>query len=76
MDKEALGQLLVTLRRSANMSQNDLARELFVTQPAVSKWETGQSIPDIEKITKIAELFHISTDILLNPETFSRNLRI
>lgn len=67
MDKDALGRLLITLRHSANMSQNDLAQKLFVTQPAVSKWETGQSIPDIENLTKIAKLFHISIESLLNP---------
>ena len=56
---------LIKLRKRAGYSQEELAEKMGVTRQSVSKWESAQSIPDIEKIIKISELFGVSTDYLL-----------
>jgi Predicted transcriptional regulators len=52
-------------REKRNWSQDKLADQLHVTRQAVSKWETGQSYPDIDKLIQIAELFMLSLDELV-----------
>lgn len=61
-----LHEKLLSLRREHGMTQDDLARALFVTRQSVYKWETGRSLPDIEKIKQICQLFDISADELLD----------
>lgn len=60
-----LGQKLFELRKSKNLSQEEVADKLNVTRQTVSKWETNQSTPDFDKIVPLCELFEISTDELL-----------
>ncbi len=52
-------------RRLSGMTQEEIARFLMVTPQAVSKWETGNGVPDISLLVPIAELFGVSTDALL-----------
>lgn len=61
-----LGNKLIMLRKNKNMSQEEVAQELDVTRQTVSKWETGVSTPDFDKILPICRLYNISTDELLN----------
>ncbi|MFR6508530.1 MAG: helix-turn-helix transcriptional regulator [Dorea sp.] len=56
------------LRKQAGMSQEQLAEKLGVSRQAVTKWETGAGIPDIENIMAISMLFDISIDDLLSNE--------
>ena len=56
---------LVALRKKHNLSQEQLAEQLGVSRQAVSKWESGQSMPDIEKLLQLGELFGISVDQIL-----------
>lgn len=56
------------LRKQAGMSQEQLAEKLGVSRQAVTKWETGAGIPDIENIMAISALFDISIDDLLSNE--------
>ena len=53
------------LRTQANLSQEDLADELHVSRQSVSKWESGISFPEIEKLISISNYFHVSLDALL-----------
>ena len=53
------------LRTQANLSQEDLADELHVSRQSVSKWESGISFPEIEKLISISDYFHVSLDALL-----------
>ncbi len=53
------------LRKSKGFSQEELADKAGVSRQAVSKWETGQSTPDIEKIIIMSELFEVTTDYIL-----------
>lgn len=60
-----LGQKIADLRKKNNLSQEGLAEKMNVSRQAVSKWESEQSIPDIEKIVNLSELFGVTTDYLL-----------
>lgn len=59
---------LVQLRKKSGWSQEELAEQMNVTRQSVSKWEGAQSIPDLEKIVRLSELFGVSTDYLLRDE--------
>ena len=63
---------LYTLRRQKGLSQEEPANRLNVSRQTVSKWEVGDSTPDMEKLIAISDLFEISLDELVldkNPET-------
>ncbi len=59
---------LMHLRKKAGWSQEELAEQMNVTRQSVSKWEGAQSIPDLEKMVRLSELFGVSTDYLLKDE--------
>jgi len=63
-----LGERILDLRTKANMSQNDFADVLNVSRQSVSKWETNSSIPDLEKLMRMSEIFNISLDELVRGE--------
>lgn len=60
-----ISEKIYMLRKKHNLSQEDLANELDVSRQTVSKWETGESCPDFDKIVPLCEVFHISTEELL-----------
>ena len=60
-----IGQKIVQLRTAADISQEQLSETLGVSRQSVSKWETDQALPQIDKVLQIAELFNVSTDELL-----------
>lgn len=60
-----LAEKILDLRTRRGMSQEDLAAALEVSRQSVSKWETGQSTPDLDKIIKLADLFGVSVDELV-----------
>lgn len=60
-----LAEKILQLRTAQNLSQGDLADRLDVSRQSVSKWETGQSVPDLEKIIRLADLFGVSVDELV-----------
>lgn len=61
----ALSDRILELRTGMGLSQGDLADRLEVSRQSVSKWETGQSVPDLDKIIKLADLFGITVDELV-----------
>lgn len=61
-----VGEVIRKYRKSKNMTQEEMARRLGVTAPAVNKWEHGNSLPDITLLMPIARLLGISTDELLS----------
>lgn len=56
---------LITLRKSKELTQEQLAEQLNVSRQSISKWENGQVIPDIEKIIELSRVFDVTTDYLL-----------
>jgi AbrB family looped-hinge helix DNA binding protein len=66
---------LVELRKINNLSQEDLAEKIGVSRQTLSKYETGESLPDIEKCSMIANAFGVSLDDLISYEkSDSQNL--
>lgn len=61
----ALGDNIRKFRKRKGLTQGELAKQLFVTTQAVSKWERGEAEPGIDHICRMAELMKISTDALL-----------
>ena len=59
---------LVRLRKINQMTQEDIAEAVGVSRQAVAKWESGETIPDLEKCKLLAELFGVSLDDLANYE--------
>ena len=59
---------LITLRKKAGWSQEELAEKLNVTRQSVSKWEGAQSVPDIDKILQLSCLFGVTTDYFLKDD--------
>ena len=57
---------LAGLRKMHNLSQEDLAEKIGVSRQTLSKYETGESLPDIEKCAGIAEAFGVTVDDLIN----------
>lgn len=63
-----LAEKIVALRKRMGWSQEELAEKLDISRQSVSKWEVGATIPDLDKILKLSELFGVSTDYLLKDE--------
>ena len=63
--KRMLGEVIHNLRKSRNLSQVDVARELGVSKQSVSNWENDNILPSIDMLIKIARFFSVSTDYLL-----------
>ena len=60
-----LSENIMQLRKAAGLSQEQLAEQIGVSRQTVSKWETGQSAPELEKLVALSRVFGISTDMLL-----------
>ena len=70
-----IGNRIQHLRKTKGISQEDLANELGVSRQAISKWESAQSLPDIDKIILMSDFFKVSTDYILKGiETNNINL--
>ena len=71
-----LADKLIDLRKKAGWSQEELAERMEVSRQSVSKWESAQSVPDMNRILTLSKLFDVTTDYLLKdelgPEDLSR----
>ena len=63
-----LADKIISLRKKAGWSQEELAAQLNVTRQSVSKWEGAQSVPDMDKVVQMSRLFGVTTDFLLKDE--------
>lgn len=63
-----LGQKIAILRTSIQISQEELAEKLEVSRQSISKWETDKTLPEINKVLQLAELFNLSVDELVRDE--------
>ena len=60
-----VGSRISSLRKERNMSQEELATLVNVSRQTISKWETGDSLPDVYNAVALANLFHVSLDSLI-----------
>ncbi len=63
-----LHEKILYYRKKAGLSQEGLAEQLGVSRQAVSKWETGEAVPEVTKILSLAKAFNVTTDCLLNDD--------
>lgn len=61
----SIGERIVALRTERKMSQSDLAEALNVSRQSISKWETDSSVPELEKLVALCEIFGVSMDMLV-----------
>lgn len=62
---KSIGETIASLRKKKGMTQNELAEKMNVTDKAVSKWERDLSCPDINTISKLADILDVSVEELL-----------
>ncbi|MDO5028076.1 MAG: helix-turn-helix transcriptional regulator [Bacillota bacterium] len=71
IDKEKFGQFIATKRKDLSLTQKDLAEKLFISPQAISKWERGQSYPDISLLIPLADILQVKlVDLLQGQEDF------
>ena len=66
--ENTIGKRIAALRREKGLKQEDVAQTLGVSSQAVSKWENGQSCPDISLLPQLARLLGVTVDVLLSGE--------
>ena len=66
MDQEKIGKFITELRKENNMTQSDLSTRLLTSKENVSRWERGISMPSIEMIMKLSNIFDISVNEFLS----------
>ena len=71
-DKNILAKNIKKYRKQQNISQNDLAKALFISPQAVSKWESAVTIPDIENIYNVSKILEVSIDTLLRDSSLPK----
>lgn len=72
IDLIQIGTTIEALRKSKNMTQDDLASALYVSRQAISKWETGKGMPSIEVLIELTRLFEVSIDALIDGKDLSK----
>lgn len=73
MDQEHVGKFIAQLRKEHNLTQQELADKLAITDKAVSKWENGRCMPDVSFLEQLSTLFEVTVKELLNGErTFKK----
>lgn len=68
MNMNIISKYLRFLRKSNNFTQDDLANELGISRQAVSKWETGTTLPDLEVLLKLSKIYDITINDILEPK--------
>lgn len=68
MDQSKIGKFISECRKNKNLTQNQLAERLNITDRAVSKWETGRSLPDSSLMIELCKILDITVNELLNGE--------
>lgn len=61
-----IGKKIQILRKQANLTQNDLAKKLNISRQAITKWENGIGLPDLDNIKKLSDIFNVKIDDLLD----------
>ena len=75
MNQIQIGAFLKALRKEKNMTQEQLAEQLGVSNRTVSRWETGSNMPDISLLTEIAEFYDVSIPEIIHGERKSEEMR-
>lgn len=71
----SLGENIIRLRGEKNLSQEKLAIELGVSRQAISKWETDASVPELDKLLRMSEVFGVTLDALVKGDAPAEEVR-
>lgn len=74
--KEIVAENLVYLRKSRGLTQLEIAEKLNYSDKSVSKWEHGETLPDIEVLKKIADLYQVSIDFIVSDSPKEEKIKI
>ena len=72
MNQEKIGKFIANLRKEKNMTQQELAKKLGVTDRAISKWENGRGLPDYSLLQNLCDTLSISINELFSGEKLSK----
>lgn len=70
MNIQKTGKYIVKLRKGKGWTQLQLAEQLSVSPQAISKWECGEAVPDIDILDKIARIFNVTIDSIIKAHDF------
>lgn len=70
-----LSERIYKFRRKSGLSQEQLAEKIGVSRQAISKWESGISMPELEKLLALSECFHITLDELVKEEIINQGAK-
>lgn len=70
MDKKVISKNLVKFRQTNNWTQDELSNKLHISRQAISKWETGSSIPNLETLLELAKLYETTINEIIEPSTY------
>lgn len=73
MDKNVTGNFIAELRKEKGMTQSELAKQLSVSDKAVSRWETGKGLPDLTSLMSLGSIFSLTVDELLCGKRAEKN---
>ena len=71
MDQVKIGKFIASLRKQAELTQEELGEKLGVTNKTISRWENGNYMPDIEMLQLLAKEFHVNINEILAGERMS-----
>lgn len=74
MDQQKVGALLRELRKAKNITQEQLAETLGVSNRSVSRWENGNTLPDFDLLLELAKYYQVGVDEILNGERTEKNM--
>ena len=74
MDQKKIGMFLKVLRKENNMTQEELAEKLNVSNRSISRWETGSNMPDISLLVELSELYMVSIPEIIEGESKSEKM--
>ena len=60
------GKTLKERRSQLDLTQQEVAKKLYISRQTISNWENGKSYPDLDMLIKISDVYHVSIDSLLN----------
>jgi len=75
MDSKEIGKQLQKRRKNLDITQVELSNILGVTHQAISRWETGESIPDIQMLVELSKLYSITIDEIINPNPIVSSIK-
>ncbi len=74
MNTKIISRYLQLLRKNYNYTQEELAKKLDISRQAVSKWETGTAVPDLEVLLKISKLYGLTINEILEPSIQAKRI--